>query len=411
MSLTVSNAHIETQQIAAASNMQSRAHRHISPPPRRPPRIILSTAEIIGHNEDILTQILIHLPFNSLGKFRCVSKHWYSLITHHLPPRLYPPPCGLLYLRHQLQEDGSHQKQREYEYVAVDAANNRRAGIPFSSISLVDEPAETDIVRSTNGLLLFRNWGAGYGDYYVYSPITKQKRTLPPIENLVCYECLAYDPVVSVSNYKVVAIHRLRNYTPHQIVIYSSETGMWRVSNTLPPESLSVGYKRSVYLHGAVIWVGVDGHCCFRFDLDGEQLKKFDTPGGNFDYRYLCESRGRLYGVVKKLEKKQNDDDMIDGAWFDVYEMSTLCCAGWTLKHRIDVSSIITTCSDYDGLWFLSVVMEENQDDSLALVASRACGMIFRYNFKNKTFMEFHECDYLNQIEKALSYTEVLTFL
>ncbi|KAJ4840338.1 hypothetical protein Tsubulata_031273 [Turnera subulata] len=94
---------------ATISNLQSPARHHISPPPpRRPPPISLSTAEMIGHNEDILAQILIHLPFTSLGKFRCVSKHWHSLITHHIPPRLYPPPCGLLYLRHELHEDARH---------------------------------------------------------------------------------------------------------------------------------------------------------------------------------------------------------------------------------------------------------------------------------------------------------------
>ncbi|KAJ4830803.1 hypothetical protein Tsubulata_016942 [Turnera subulata] len=372
--------------------------------PRRQPPSGVSAAEIIGYNEDVLTQILIHLPFKSLGKFRCVSKRWNSLITHHLPPRLYPP-CGILFLMFS-----GHNKQ--YEYVTLDT--NRNA--PFSSPTLVDELAGgMYIVRSTNGLLLLRNPRADYGDYYcVYSPITKQKRVLPRLDDSLYNVCLAYDPLISTANYKVIGMCKLvkgpDRKSQCEIVIYSSETGLWRVFNIRSPVPFS--NRQMIYLNDAVYWVGEGGYKDYRgfcFYLDGEQVRDFQVPAGYFTYFWEC--RGRLYAVVKELEEEEvviGLPPIIRGMWFDVYEMGTQYTE-WSLKHNIDVSPFMkdkTHYASYD-LQFLFLIREENEDDCSAML-NYTRGQILRYNFQNKTFTEFSDNPCKGEV---CLYMEVLTFL
>ncbi|KAJ0444601.1 putative F-box domain-containing protein [Helianthus annuus] len=40
------------------------------------------SAEIISSNDDLLTEILVRLPVTSILRFKSVSKHWHSLLTH-----------------------------------------------------------------------------------------------------------------------------------------------------------------------------------------------------------------------------------------------------------------------------------------------------------------------------------------
>ncbi|KAJ4842197.1 hypothetical protein Tsubulata_032619 [Turnera subulata] len=380
--------------------MQSQGIQQISPP--RP--VGVSAAEIIGYTEDLLMQILIHLPIKSLGRFRCVSKNWNSLITHHLPPRTHPP-CGLLLLvvsdeLLEEEENGNYDLDPEgYEYLTL---GTNRTTAPFSSIHLDDGMY---IVHSTNGMLLFRNYNVYYGEYCVYSPITKQKTILPPLDNVLLNICLAYDPLVSAVDYKVIGLRKIEESYRHslfEIVIYSSQTGLWSVSNTRLTTRLCRGYLRPVYLNGTVYWVDSYCHSGICFDIEGEQFKDFLPPV--VGYGCIAESRGHLYWVVKK-KLGQESDDARSGMGFDVYEeMGTEEL--WSLKYRIDVSPIVETRYDYQDLEFLFVVGEENEDDSYAVLDN--CGIILSYNFKKKSFKEEFSDHCMS--DHTYLYTEVLAF-
>ncbi|KAJ4839523.1 hypothetical protein Tsubulata_019025 [Turnera subulata] len=126
--------------------MQSGGSQPISSPPpppnRQPPPSSVSAANTVSYNEDLLRQILIHLPYQSLGKCRCVSKHWYSFISH-LPPRIYNIHCGLLLLtsnprpqKYDRYQSQSRQKY-EYEYVPLDSTlgNGSTVAAPYLSVA------------------------------------------------------------------------------------------------------------------------------------------------------------------------------------------------------------------------------------------------------------------------------------
>ncbi|KAJ4833761.1 hypothetical protein Tsubulata_012636 [Turnera subulata] len=348
--------------------MQPGSTLEISPsPPLREQPVCESAAEIIGHNEDLLTKILTHLSAKSLGKFRCVSKLWNSLISH-----LFPPPRALILHTHR---KGCWDIEQEHVFVSpsINFNNHKGSEAPLiRSLTFVDEPLGVDIVGSSNGLLLCRKPEDFYDRfelYYVYNPNTKQYRACPPVEELSGV-CLAYDP--SAATYKVIG-YRIDAY---DILIYSSETGLWRVYD----KSLFSGGERQVrnlvFLRGTVYWMS--RRCGFCFDLDRQQTKEFLViPGGSgrhtyFD-TYFDESGGRLYGVVERYSRKV----------YEVYEMGTHY-REWSLKYTIDVTPL--AYHPISDIYVLSVVMEGDEDDHFALIYDH--GIILRYHFKSKTFTE-----------------------
>ncbi|KAJ4839520.1 hypothetical protein Tsubulata_019022 [Turnera subulata] len=371
------------------------------------PLISESAAEIVGYNEDVLSQILSRLPVKSLGKFRCVSKNWNSLISH-LRPRVYSP-CGLLVRSVKLDE---HEDGYKYEYVSLDTHNHRNEEAPFSNLTFVHDRLSIDVVRSTNGLLLLRSTNYNEGYYYVYSPITKQYRKCPPVDEDSSFfdPFLVYDPLISPS-YKIVGIRKcyLTGKSEYKAVIYSSQTGSWRVSNTLITTLIRgltmCQFQDPVPLNGAVYFIT----CCrgYCFDVGKEQVKEFIVPGDSghiyFD-KYFGESRGRLYGVVSADPRT----DATGRVLFDVYEMG-IDCTQWSLKYKIEGDLYSIFC-----VRVMFVVREENEDDSFAVLD--VYDIIYSYNFKNKKFTELSEFSFPEDgkscfnLCRAHLYTEVPAF-
>ncbi|KAL7229422.1 hypothetical protein ACSBR2_008016 [Camellia fascicularis] len=85
--------------------------------PTRNPNSNPSSSETVGNNGDLLNQILLYLPIRSLLRFKSVSKHWLSLITHphflHLrTTQPNPRPSGLFLYRY------SHQIHPEFDFLS-----------------------------------------------------------------------------------------------------------------------------------------------------------------------------------------------------------------------------------------------------------------------------------------------------
>ncbi|KAJ4833762.1 hypothetical protein Tsubulata_012638 [Turnera subulata] len=357
--------------------MQPGSTLEISPsPPLREQPVCESAAEIIGHNEDLLTKILTHLSAKPLGKFRCVSKLWNSLISH-----LFPPPRALILHTHR---KGCWDIEPEHAFLPLSTDfNNHLQGSEaplIRSLTFVDEdePLAVDIVGSSNGLLLCRKHPELYYGrlefYYIYNPNTKQYRACPPIKQLKAV-CLAYDP--SASNYKVIGYRKLPERVDgifqFEILIYSSETRLWRrVSDT----RMHFRDRNLVCLRGKVHWMTTGGGFCF--DLDAEQIKDFVVVTGEsgrhtyFD-TYFDEYRGRLFGVIGRYSRKV----------YEVYEMGAHYTE-WSLKYTMDVTPL--TYHTIFDIYVLSVVMEGNEDDSFASIYDH--GIILRYHFKSKSFTE-----------------------
>ncbi|KAF9690349.1 hypothetical protein SADUNF_Sadunf01G0186400 [Salix dunnii] len=273
------------------------------------------SAEAIANNEDLLTELLLRLPLKSLIKFKCVSKHWLSLISDpHFSRRRNScdnPPSGLF-----LIEQGSPHAQ--YQFVALDS---NLSEAPFKNLTFVNHPLKMELIQSCNGLLLCRSLRRGR-IYYVYNPTTKHHTVLPRLRRAVG-AALAFDPSKS-PHYKVICTRKYPWQHHYQIQMYSSSSGSWRVSgDPFTTEGSDEQFNGGVFCDGVIHWLDVSGGVSLYFDIDGEKLYQMPTPPApqvddvfeQRNVRYFGESRGRLHLVQIHGPPPQAN------AKLDVYEL------------------------------------------------------------------------------------------
>ncbi|KAJ6343007.1 hypothetical protein OIU78_010848 [Salix suchowensis] len=122
--------------------------------------------------------------------------------------------------------------------------------------------------------------GRSGGIYYVYNPTTKQHTTIPEPRRAVG-AALAFDPSKS-PHYKVICV-RKRRWLHHQyeILMYSSNSGPWRVSgDPLTTKGSDEQFKGGVFCNGVIYWLDVSGTTgvSLCFDIDGEKLEQMPPP-------------------------------------------------------------------------------------------------------------------------------------
>ncbi|XVF49411.1 hypothetical protein PTKIN_Ptkin04bG0009700 [Pterospermum kingtungense] len=354
------------------------------------------SAEIIGNNDDILINILVHLPEKSLLRFRKVSKHWLYLLSSPYFSRCLNQtlkfPSALF-----LRAPSSTYKQPKYYFLWLDEKPVRDPSI--RSLTFVDESAGIRILQSCNGFLLCRSnnkIGEYDRNYYIYNPTTNQYTTLPKtsirIPNTILGVVLAFDPSKSV-HYKVVFV-RSSETSPnlYQLEIYSSETKLWSFSTELP----RANYSQGVYCYGCIHWMTNSG-TLLCFDVDQERFQEIPMPEIPGDWnqqvncRYFREFGGRLHLILTSGKHSTRQ--------FDVYEMEK-DCSGWFVKYQVDLSELISAypemtlsnCHpsdwDYHAFRVLAVVCKENEDSFMVL---HITGKVISYSFKDKTHTLLHD--------------------
>ncbi|XP_050373134.1 F-box protein At5g07610-like [Argentina anserina] len=223
-----------------------------------------SSAEIVANIEELLRQILISTPALSLIRFKCVSKHWLSLISdpdfrccHNLQN---PNPSISAFF-------SPRTKQGTINSVGISAGN------PFKG--LTSSATRLRILQSCNGLFLCSVEASeeetnSHPRVYVVNPTTNEFRAIsaPSLMNKeqICDMFVRYGLVFDPSespHYTVVCVSHDKNFDEcHQIEIYSSETGTWGRSFEIPFNEDEEGWhlddgsrEGAVYCNGAIHWI------------------------------------------------------------------------------------------------------------------------------------------------------------
>ncbi|KAL5569833.1 hypothetical protein UlMin_026408 [Ulmus minor] len=375
-----------------------------------PKRAKLSShsAQTIANNDDLLIEILLRLPIKSLLKFKSVSKHFLSLITH---PRFsgrhssHPSTASALFFKRCVSV-----RTTEFNFINFNNRSSNSSPAPSRSFSFADERSCITILQSCNGLLLCSTSHRveSRRNYYVYNPTTKHYSILPRLpvprtstsSRTVYRMSLAFDPSKS-PNYKVVCVRNCDSITGQfQIEIYSSDTGPWRLSGGSFPGDFDVRLDDGVYWNGSVHWLSSWGTSLY-FNVDEERLSEMPVPPlripeNYYDeidkkFRYFGESRNHLH-LIDNYEEETT--------CFDVYEMER-DYSGWFVKFRVDLSEFLKAFPEIIPISqgpvnlqncqfsILCVVRVELDDESFMVL--KIFGKVLRYDFRTKAFYKL--CD------------------
>ncbi|KAK1350229.1 putative F-box family protein [Heracleum sosnowskyi] len=348
-----------------------------------------SSQELVLHAEDLLTLILLRLPYKKLMSFKSVSKKWHSLITTPFFTRLlrniFPPRrASALFI----------QRTIPVFFVPLD---NRNATSPFRTEKFNHDGGQTRMLQSCNGLILCITGLPLIFDSrscHVYNPSTGHRVTLPkePLRygRGGSYIGLTYDPLKS-PHYKVIAfvVTSELNIFVGDLHIYSSETRAWKASikSFIPPQGL-ISFENGVCWKGCMHWYSsnLPDSCdsdCLYFNVDEERFGTFPRPpiGAKRTSKrimYFGESEDHLH-VIEGYATS-----------LSVYEMKN-DYSGWFVRYQIDLDPISevfpkmpTLFKDYT-VFVLSLIRREKfQEDSFLVLEIRS--KVIFHNLVDRSF-------------------------
>ncbi|OMO82450.1 hypothetical protein CCACVL1_11947 [Corchorus capsularis] len=393
----------------------------------------MSSADVIGGNDDIIMEILLHLPAKSLIKFKLVSRKWLNLISdpnfvlrHY---RQSPKTVSAIILSCFMPLD--FEAPQTYMYVSLDENQNQNSIQSRADFFSFDPSAPGSIMisQSCNGLLLCysENYGLPTGTYYIFNPVTNKFSIIPePIchgNSMINYFSLAYEPTISPF-YQVVCLQFYNSSC--ESLVYSSETETWKDSKNQELEFFSADFHDGVYWNGGIHWLLTSDGTSFRFDIQQETILKVPMPRpplaenwNPHNLRHFMECQGHLFLID------------FDCPEYVIYEMEN-DRSKWLVKHRLDINLIVTAFPDRLDINLIrnrgnscnsvleleklispvSLVEVENEGPSLVMYIP---GRFISYGFKDNTFKTIGEAKFyesrLGKWYHTFNYMETLSYV
>ncbi|KAK1362948.1 F-box domain containing protein [Heracleum sosnowskyi] len=360
-----------------------------------------SSQKVVLSNEDLLTLILLHVPWTKLISLKCVSRQWLSLITTFHFSNLLPPlrASGLfIQAPHDTFIDVS--SPNEVYFLSLDDPNKAS---PFKTRVFENEHDDHEnirILQSCNGLLLCSNVPGTR--FYVYNPSTNQLAT--PKQPLGTWDTfryvgLSFDPSKSL-NYKVIGLvsrPRSQALDERDFYIFSSETKAWKSSVQSFTSDPGMYFNDGVYWNGCMHWLSTlhrdlepdsSVSVCLYFNVDEERVGTFPGPPiGEFEEGslYFGESEGHLH-VIEACPMVSS---------LSVYEMKS-DYSMWFVKYQIDLDPIFRAFPEikditsfeyqfYYAVKVFSLIRRENFHEDSFLVLEIP-GKVIRYNLMDRSF-------------------------
>ncbi|KAK6145675.1 hypothetical protein DH2020_022495 [Rehmannia glutinosa] len=324
-----------------------------------------SSAKTVASIDDLLTEIFVRLPINSLFHFKLVSKHWNSLISnleiYHLRNRKPNPAVGLIFqYRTSLT---LHPRAVTNWYPDILFFNKSFRKLKFTQ-HLCPRPREITILNSCNGLLVCRD---PCRTYLIYNPTTNKYSTLPELDggrsirNGLRGMILAFDPSKS-PHYKVVCVFASGDVMGiYKFEVYSSETSSWRKYGE--PFKAKVKFQNGVYWNGAIHWIGIKktGKSFYFNPNDDDWMPKvMPTPpmqdrvsidkyyfGESYDHLHFIDGFGMWNEIINVYEMRRDYSE-----WFVKYTLD-LSSKSYTIGYLFPICTLIRGKKDEDSFLIL----------------------------------------------------------
>jgi len=150
--------------------------------------------------DDLIVEILSRLPAKSICRFKCVSRHWYGLITHPERRKKIPQTLsGFFHPSYRLKLDNEDLKVLP-GFVGIMESEE----LPFLDSSLPFVTGYRSIIPKvcSNGLLFCLCWKVAprdEADFVVCNPATEKWVVLPEPDtgSIPLYYLFGFDPAIS----------------------------------------------------------------------------------------------------------------------------------------------------------------------------------------------------------------------
>ncbi|XP_071929038.1 F-box protein CPR1-like [Coffea arabica] len=253
--------------------------------------------------DQLLVNVLLRLPFDSLIRSRCVSKSWRSLIDgphfikmyneSHLETNYDHNDTKIVALIEEKSSPVTGSRSRDFYSLDMNllfsscTANAKKLNFPADSFR-----DDIRLVGSCNGLLclVHRNW-----NIFIWNPWTQKYWEIPPppYGNAIGHSQVqirlgfGYDRVSD--DYKVLAFKNgwncMQILTPtitlcsNKVYVYSSNLNLWKDIGDFPFQQATMfpDPMDGILANGALHWVGGQNFI-FAFDLCSDKFRSMLCP-------------------------------------------------------------------------------------------------------------------------------------
>ncbi|XP_047086132.1 putative F-box protein At3g18330 [Lolium rigidum] len=301
---------------------------------------------------EVLMEILSHVPYKSLCRFKCVSKPWLAFCSEPDICKRCPQTLSGFF----------------YNYGGrVSFHNLSGRGPPMVDPSLPFLRGSYDrfeVKQCCGGLLLCECWESRHEedkhDFVVCNPITGKWTVLPPIlwQNTWDGDPVRFQPIEIFLGFDAAVPSCFTVFVPltyyeeefTEMAIYSSKTRRWITVEGDPTTQL-VGNSECVFLNGTMHLATKDGSIV-SVDAKGEEWCEIDMPnhmeGSRRSKVSIGQSQGRLHvwQISNDDDDDAGDDDYDNDDYGDgdghlyVWVLKDYDSEKWRLKCNVRVSEL-----------------------------------------------------------------------
>ncbi|BAF24234.2 putative F-box/kelch-repeat protein At1g15680 [Oryza sativa Japonica Group] len=283
-------------------------------------------SEIALIGDDLLSEIIVRLPFKSVARSACVSKDWRAAVSDDYLRRRLPLLMTTVYFPDDdaVAAGGGGGGGPRFACAASDGNDGHR--LEDCHLGFLPERGGVVVCDGCNGLLLCRS--PGTPEFFVVDPVTRRWAALPAPAKAATLSVLAFDPSTS-PDYRVVNFTGWRDRGA-AVEVFSSATWAWTARDTefggVPASSLS----GSMHYHDGILYIlASEPDCLVSLNLAdfSSTAAVIDLPepvdGGD---AHVAHSGGRLHYIFR------------DGELLKVWELDD--DDQWRPKHAVKVEHL-----------------------------------------------------------------------
>uniref|UniRef100_A0ACD5ZNC5 Uncharacterized protein n=1 Tax=Avena sativa TaxID=4498 RepID=A0ACD5ZNC5_AVESA len=316
--------------------------------------------EEIDLGDDLLAEIIVRLPLDSVARSRGVSKNWCAAISDGYLRRRLPLHMSMICFPDNDNDDPFGGGGGSRPVFACAAEGRRLEGRDLGFFPLHERAVVCD---GCNGLLLCRD--PGTFDFYVVSPVTRSWAAIPRPAKDARLSLLAFDPFGIGTSYPPQQHYHVINFTGWRergaaVEVFSSATRAW-TAHEAEFGGVAAGSLSGASLHchdGAVYFLASDPDCVVRMDLAaGLACTVLALPDPADGEGRVAHSGGRLHYVC-------SDGELLRvWALEDVVQPSPATAPRqqeWRLKHAVRVGEVVEGGNDGGEVRFLAMHPEKD---------------------------------------------------